>query len=136
MIFDHYFGYSFPLFSSLLKKRREEKENELAKIVIKSHAFLLYQLKRFIVDLIFNTHPSQKKKNQVENNYYQEVNLLKTTACLSYSLYRLYIHESCKYFTLLKQNRQISAPLPHSTKLPNYFEIQLRRQNHLSLSPS
>jgi hypothetical protein len=29
MIFDHDFGYSFPLFSSLLKKKRkEEKENE------------------------------------------------------------------------------------------------------------
>ena len=35
------FGYSFPLFSSLLKKEEDEKENELAKIVIKSHAFLL-----------------------------------------------------------------------------------------------
>ena len=39
--FDHDFGYSIPLFSSLLKKREEEKENELAKIVIKSHALLL-----------------------------------------------------------------------------------------------
>jgi hypothetical protein len=34
MNFDHDFGYSFPLSSSLLKKREEEKENELAKIVI------------------------------------------------------------------------------------------------------
>ena len=41
MTFDHDFAYSFPLFSSLLKKREEEKENELAKIVIKGHAFLL-----------------------------------------------------------------------------------------------
>ena len=41
--FDHDSGYSFPLFSSLLKNREEEKENELAKIVIKSHAFLLDQ---------------------------------------------------------------------------------------------
>jgi len=32
----------FPfLFSSLLNKRGEEKENDLAKIVIKGHAFLL-----------------------------------------------------------------------------------------------
>ena len=28
MTFDHDFGYSFPLFSSLLKKGEEEKENE------------------------------------------------------------------------------------------------------------
>ena len=41
MFFNHDFGYSFPLFSSLLKKREEEKENEVAKIVINSHAFLL-----------------------------------------------------------------------------------------------
>ena len=42
MTFDHDFGYSFPPFSSLLtKKREEEKENEDAKIVIKAHTFLL-----------------------------------------------------------------------------------------------
>ena len=41
MTFDHDFGYYFPHFSSLLKKKEEEKENELAKIVIKGHAFLL-----------------------------------------------------------------------------------------------
>jgi len=28
MAFNHDFGYSFPLFSSLLKKREEEKKNE------------------------------------------------------------------------------------------------------------
>ena len=38
--FDQDFGNSFPLFSSLLKKGRE-KENEVAQIVIKRHAFLL-----------------------------------------------------------------------------------------------
>ena len=32
MTFDHDFGYSFPLFPSLLKKREEEKYNELVKI--------------------------------------------------------------------------------------------------------
>ena len=31
MTFDHEFGYSYPLFSSLLKKREEEKENEKQK---------------------------------------------------------------------------------------------------------
>ena len=41
MTFDHDFGYSFPLFYSPLKKVEEEKENELEKIVIKDHAFLL-----------------------------------------------------------------------------------------------
>ena len=41
MTFDHDFGYHFPFFSSLLKKREEEKENELAKLLIKSHAFQL-----------------------------------------------------------------------------------------------
>ena len=39
MTFYHDFGYSFVLFSSLLKKRKEEKENELEKIVIKSNDF-------------------------------------------------------------------------------------------------
>ena len=42
MTFDHDFGYLFEFFSSLLKKRKEEKENN-AKIVIKSHAFPLDQ---------------------------------------------------------------------------------------------
>ena len=41
MTFDHDFTYSFPLFSSLLKKEGREEENKVAKIVIKSHAFLL-----------------------------------------------------------------------------------------------
>ena len=41
MTFDHDFSYSFPLFSSLLKEREEEKENELSKIESKGHAFLL-----------------------------------------------------------------------------------------------
>ena len=41
MTFDHDFGYSFSFFSSLLKKERREKENEVAKIVNKSHALLL-----------------------------------------------------------------------------------------------
>ena len=44
MAFDQNFFYSFPLFSSLLKKEGREKENEVAKIVIKSHAFLLDRL--------------------------------------------------------------------------------------------
>ena len=43
MTLDHDFGYSFPLFPFLLKKKEEEKENEVTKIVIKSHAFLLDQ---------------------------------------------------------------------------------------------
>ena len=39
MTFDlDFHGYSFPLFSSPLKKEEREKENEVAKIVIKSHA--------------------------------------------------------------------------------------------------
>ena len=39
MNFDHDIGYSFPLFSSLLQKREEKKENELEKIMIKTYAF-------------------------------------------------------------------------------------------------
>ena len=39
MTFDHDFAYSF-LFPPK-KKREEEKENEVAKIGIRSHAFLL-----------------------------------------------------------------------------------------------
>ena len=42
--FDHDFGYTFSLLSSLLKKEGREKENEVSKIVIKSRAFLLHQL--------------------------------------------------------------------------------------------
>ena len=37
MTFDHDFGYSF----MVLKKEGREKKNKVAKIVIKSHAFLL-----------------------------------------------------------------------------------------------
>ena len=40
MTFDHKFGYPFPLFFFLKNKREEEKENEIVKIVFKSHAFL------------------------------------------------------------------------------------------------
>ena len=43
MTFDHDFGYSFPLFSSLLKKEGRRKGEWIAKIVIKSNAFLLDQ---------------------------------------------------------------------------------------------
>ena len=32
MTFDHNFGYSFPLFSFLLKQREKENENELQKL--------------------------------------------------------------------------------------------------------
>ena len=38
MTFDHDFGYSFPLFSSLLKKEGRRK-GEFRKIVKQSHAF-------------------------------------------------------------------------------------------------
>ena len=40
MIFDHDFGYSFPLFSSLVKKEGRRKGEWIAKTVIKSYAFL------------------------------------------------------------------------------------------------
>ena len=48
MPFDHDFGYSFLLLSSLLKKEEREKKNEVAKIVIKSHTFLLYLRKIYL----------------------------------------------------------------------------------------
>ena len=48
MTFDHDFISSLPLFSSLLKKREKEKENDLAKIVIKGYAFLLDTRNRII----------------------------------------------------------------------------------------
>ena len=53
MTFDHEFGYSIPLFSSLLKKREEEKENELSKIAIKGHAFLLDLNKKRLGQMIY-----------------------------------------------------------------------------------
>ena len=42
MTFDHNFCYFILLFSPLFFKARREKENEEAKIVIKSHAFLFH----------------------------------------------------------------------------------------------
>ena len=47
MTFDHDFGHSLPLFSSLLKKEGRRKWEWIAKIAIKSHAFLL--------DPVYNT---------------------------------------------------------------------------------
>ena len=41
MTFDHDFGYSFPLFQSLLEKQGRRKGECILKIVIKNHAFLL-----------------------------------------------------------------------------------------------
>ena len=41
MTFDHDFGYSLTLFASLQKKEGKGKGEWIAKIVIKSHAFLL-----------------------------------------------------------------------------------------------
>ena len=45
MTFDHDFCYFILLFSSLLKKEGRERENEVAKIVIKSHTFLFHRNK-------------------------------------------------------------------------------------------
>ena len=42
MAFDHDFCYFILLFSSLIKKEGREKENDVAKIVIKSHTFLFH----------------------------------------------------------------------------------------------
>ena len=44
MTFDQDFGYALPFFSSLLKKEGRRKGEWIAKIVIKSHAFLLDRL--------------------------------------------------------------------------------------------
>ena len=45
MTFDHDLCYFILLFSSLLKKEGREKENDVAKIVIKSHTFLFHPVK-------------------------------------------------------------------------------------------
>ena len=45
MTSDHDICYFILLFSSLLKKEVSEKENEVAKIVIKSHTFLFHHFK-------------------------------------------------------------------------------------------
>ena len=45
MTFDHDFCYFILLFSSLLKKEGREKENDVAKIVMKSHTFQFHQAK-------------------------------------------------------------------------------------------
>ena len=71
MTFDHDYVYSFPLFSSPLKKEGRRKGERIAKIVIKSHAFLL--------DLILKSVLSGKQ-NMLENvfcfqaNYQMEIN--------------------------------------------------------------
>ena len=57
--FDHDFSYSFPLFSSLLKKEGREKKNQVSKIVIKSHAFLLDH----IIGVFFTNFSSNKNFN-------------------------------------------------------------------------
>ena len=46
MTFDHDFGYSLSLFSSLLKKEGRRKGGWIAKIVIKSDAFPLNQTEK------------------------------------------------------------------------------------------
>ena len=51
--FDHDFGYSFPTFSSLLKIEGRRKGLWIAKVVIKSHTFLL-DLTWFESDFIGN----------------------------------------------------------------------------------
>ena len=56
MTFDHDFCYFILLFSSLLKKERREKENDVAKIVIKSHTFLFH-----LLNLISNFYWIYKK---------------------------------------------------------------------------
>ena len=43
MTFDHDFCYFILLFSSLLKIEGREKENDVAKIVMKSHTFLFHR---------------------------------------------------------------------------------------------
>ena len=58
--FDHDFDYSFPLFSSLLNG---DKENELAKVVIKGYAFLLDH--HMLVD---NSSTFKKKPFDVSTN--------------------------------------------------------------------
>ena len=45
MTFDPDFGYSFPLFSSILQKEWRRKGEWISDIVIKSHAFLLDHIK-------------------------------------------------------------------------------------------
>ena len=72
MTFDHEFCYFFLLFSSLLKKEGREKENEEAKIVIKSNTFLfhLFLLKiiyiakqpHSVFTVILTTYPISNKK--------------------------------------------------------------------------
>ena len=49
MTFDHDFCYFILLFSSLLKKEGREKENDVAKIVTKSHTFLFHQTRGYLI---------------------------------------------------------------------------------------
>ena len=47
--YNYDFGYSFPLFSSLLKKKEGRKKGEwIAKIMILSHVFLLDEWNRWV----------------------------------------------------------------------------------------
>ena len=49
MTFDHDFCNYTLLFSSLLKKEGRENENEVAKIVMKSHTFLFHPREKMII---------------------------------------------------------------------------------------
>ena len=60
MTFDHDFCYFILLFSSLLKKEGREKENDVAKIVIKSHTFL-FHLHSTIYWYIYNSKKNYER---------------------------------------------------------------------------
>ena len=53
MTFDYDFGYYFPLFSSLLKKRGKKEKERISKNHDQSHAFLLDHTKLY--NTIFGT---------------------------------------------------------------------------------
>ena len=72
MTFEHEFCYFILLFSSLIKKEGKENENEVAKIVIKSHTFLFHpfeiikHLFCFVVDVLKIVRKIRLKQNYVK----------------------------------------------------------------------
>ena len=73
MTFDHDFCYFILLFSSLLQKEGREKENDVAKIVIKSHTFLFHLILDIKIFLLYLSNILSNKLITVKQNKVLEI---------------------------------------------------------------
>ena len=88
MTFDHDFGYSFPLFSSILEKEGRRKGEWIAKIVIKSHAFCSIVLRNpyhniffpITINIIWRINPLLQNicwKNNITKYFFDSIRSLR-----------------------------------------------------------